>query len=372
MPDTHAVRDVSFSITRGETLGLVGESGSGKSSIGATIVGLTRVTGGRIRFDREDITHVPPVRRRGLSASVQMIFQDPYSSLNPFRTIQQSLEEPLLVHQRLSRTDLRAKVVEMLSKVGLPAETADRYPRAFSGGQRQRIAIARALIISPELVICDEPVSALDLSVQAQVLNLLNDLQTQLSLSYLFISHDLAVVRHMSQRLIVMYRGRVMEAGDAETIYATPTHPYTQMLLALNPVPDVEEQARRRGRRSMPPSRGVRVFKEVGCPFASRCPYVVEVCTMQEPAPAPGPTRISGCLSSAKRVCAVALRCFGDEGVARRNLDRRRRGPGRDTVSLQVGPVRCESEGDHVRRAPLNAPRTRYSGPRAAARVRRR
>jgi len=285
-----AVDGVSLQVISGETLGLVGESGSGKTSIGAAVVGLAPVTHGGIRFDGEDITRATVGRRRALSAEIQVIFQDPYGSLNPSRTIAQTLVEPLLVHSKLDRHESRAQVRAMLEKVGLDGTVADRYPRQFSGGQRQRIAIARALIVSPRLVICDEAVSALDLSVQAQVLNLLLSLQEQLLLSYLFIAHDLAVVRHMSQRIAVLYRGRIMESGAAETVYATPGHPYTQELLAANPIPDPQEQ--RRKRLSSVRRRPARVDAQVatGCPFAARCPLTVDICVSKSPELVLGPT----------------------------------------------------------------------------------
>ena len=244
-----AVDGVSFVVRPGETVGLVGESGSGKTSIGAAVVGLAPVSGGAVIFDGEDISHASAARRRALSAEIQVIFQDPYSSLNPVRMVGQTLAEPLLVHRRLGKAEVAAQVRQMLARVGLDASAADRYPAQFSGGQRQRIAIARALMISPRLVICDEAVSALDLSVQAQILNLLLELQQELSLSYLFISHDLDVVRHMADRIVVLHRGKVMETGDAHEVYDTPSHPYTRALLAAVPLPHPEMQAERRAER---------------------------------------------------------------------------------------------------------------------------
>lgn len=288
--ETHAVQDVTFALERGETVGLVGESGSGKTSIGAAMVGLAPIAAGRVSLDGEDITRPSREKRRALTADVQVIFQDPYSSLNPSRTIEQTLEEPLLVHSDLARDARRARVRDLLGKVGLDPAAANRFPRAFSGGQRQRIAIARALIVSPRLVICDEPVSSLDLSVQAQVLNLLMELQRELSLSYLFISHDLVVVRHMSQRVVVLYQGRVMEAGPAETIYARPCHPYSQMLLTANPVPDPDEQRRRRLSRGSFGGGSSVQGSGSGCPFAARCPFVVERCVTTVPMALRGPT----------------------------------------------------------------------------------
>ena len=229
---TPAIRDVSLDIRPGETVALVGESGSGKSTLGRAVLGLTAVTQGTILFDGEDITRAGGARRKELSKSVQAVFQDPNGSLNPALTVGQTLAEPLRVHSRDERAVVLKRVREVLALVGLPAEAADRYPRQFSGGQRQRIAIARALVMAPKLIVCDEPVSALDLSVQAQVLNLFSDLQRETGVSYLFISHDLAVVRHLAQRIVVLYRGDVVESGTTEEVYADAQHPYTRKLLA--------------------------------------------------------------------------------------------------------------------------------------------
>jgi ABC-type glutathione transport system ATPase component len=241
-----ALDSVSLSIGAGETLGLVGESGSGKSTLARAILGLAPVRSGTIEFDGRDITRATRSERRALSADVQVVFQDPYSSLNPARTIRQTLAEPLGVHERLSRREVSERVREMLVAVGLAADAAERYPRHFSGGQRQRIAIARALMLSPRLIVCDEAVSALDLSVQAQILNLLLELQEELSLSYLFISHDLSVVRHLSHRIAVLYLGEVVESGPTNVVCGRPTHPYTRALLASAPVPDPAPQRARR------------------------------------------------------------------------------------------------------------------------------
>jgi ABC-type glutathione transport system ATPase component len=241
-----ALDSVSLSIGTGETLGLVGESGSGKSTLARAILGLAPVRSGTIEFVGRDITRATRQERRTLSADVQVVFQDPYSSLNPARTVRQTLAEPLGVHRRLSRREALERVREMLGRVGLQAEAAERYPRHFSGGQRQRIAIARALMLSPRLIICDEAVSALDLSVQAQILNLLLELQEELSLSYLFISHDLSVVKHLSHRIAVLYRGQLVETGPTEVVCDRPTHPYTRALLAGAPAPDPAAQRARR------------------------------------------------------------------------------------------------------------------------------
>ncbi|MFF7244936.1 oligopeptide/dipeptide ABC transporter ATP-binding protein [Embleya sp. NPDC008237] len=274
---------VSLGIGAGETVGLVGESGSGKSTIGRAVLGLNPVHAGRIRFEGVDITHATRNTRRGLADRLQVVFQDPYSSLNPARTIGQTLAEPLLVHGWSQRVPTEERVAEMLERVGMPADTARRYSGQFSGGQRQRIAIARALMISPRPVICDEPVSALDLSIRAQVMNLLADLQREFGLGYLFIAHDLPVVRHLSHRIVVLYRGRVMESGDAEEIYSEPAHPYTRALLAAVPEPD--PRAQRARRQSRTDTVAVRPPGLSGCVFAHRCPYAVEICHVERPVP---------------------------------------------------------------------------------------
>ena len=281
-PPLRAVDGVSFTAAAGETLGLVGESGSGKTTIGRAILGLVPVGGGTISFDGTSITHAGHRERRRLSSDLQVVFQDPYSSLNPTRTVGQTLTETLRV-QGASQATARARARELLERVGLPPEAVNRYPAHFSGGQRQRIAIARALMAQPRLVICDEPASALDLSVQAQVLNLLRELQDELHLTYLFIAHDLAVVRHLSHRIIVLYHGRIMEQGSAADVYSNPIHPYTQALLAAAPVPDPDEQRRRRiaraarrvADRGMPPPNS--------CPFAARCPHTIDICRTSRP-----------------------------------------------------------------------------------------
>jgi peptide/nickel transport system ATP-binding protein len=282
--DMTAVNGVSLSIGTGETVGLVGESGSGKSTIGRAILGLTPVSAGTVTFDGADVTHWTSKQRRPLSSELQVVFQDPYSSLNPARTVGQTLAEGLR-YQRDTVTSAQVgeKVRTTLQQVGLPADAATRFPGHFSGGQRQRIAIARALMGSPRLVICDEPVSALDLSVQAQVLNLLKELQSRLGLSYLFISHDLAVVRYMAQRIVVLYRGMIMEEGDAEEVYRRPAHPYTRTLLESAPIPDPRLQRERAAGRAEAP-KAVPPGATVGCPFTSRCPYAIDVCTSVRPA----------------------------------------------------------------------------------------
>ena len=243
-----ALKGGGLDIEPGETVGLVGESGSGKTTMGRVILGLTEATSGQIVFDGEDITHASHARRRTLGRDIQVVFQDPYGSLNPARTVGDTLAEPLLRDKSLSPQDRAQRIAEVLQRVGMPVDTAQRYPGQFSGGQRQRIAIARAVIAKPRLIVCDEPVSALDLSVQAQVLNLLKELQQSMGLAMLFISHDLTVVRHVSHRTVVLYRGDIVEQGDAGQVHDHPQHPYTRALLAAAPVPDPLIQRERRAR----------------------------------------------------------------------------------------------------------------------------
>ncbi len=255
-----AVDQVSLAVGQHETVGLVGESGSGKTTLSRAVLGLIQPGGGTVRFEGEDITRAGRKRRRELSRHLQVVFQDPYGSLSPTRTIGQTLAEPLIAHRLATPARARDQAAAMLDRVGLPADAMGRFPSEFSGGQRQRVAIARALMPSPRLVICDEPVSALDLSVQAQVLNLLRGLQREYQLSYLFIAHNLAVVRHMSHRIVVLYHGQVMEQGPAGAVYAAPGHPYTRALLAAEPQADPEVQAARRaalstGAGGAPPRR---------------------------------------------------------------------------------------------------------------------
>ncbi|WP_230207833.1 ABC transporter ATP-binding protein [Microlunatus sp. Gsoil 973] len=281
-----AVNQVSIDIARGETVALVGESGSGKSSIGNSIVGLAPLSAGTIVLDGQEIASATRrVDKPSVSRQVQMVFQDPYGSLNPTRTIEQSLIEPMVVHRSLSRKKMRETVRSMLTDVGLSPEAATRYPTHFSGGQRQRIALARALMIEPDLIICDEAVSALDVSVQAQVLNLLARLQHARGLAYLFISHDLAVVRLLADRIVVLYRGQIMESGPTAGFVSQPCHPYTRVLLAAAPVPDPAYQRERRrlrnvAARSEEPNA---VAPGSGCPFAGRCMYAVDQCRRERP-----------------------------------------------------------------------------------------
>jgi len=247
---TTAVDGVDLDIASGETLALVGESGSGKTTIGNAVLGVVPVAAGAIRFDGEDIAHATPRRRRELTSEIQVVFQDPYGSLNSMRTIRQTLVEPLIAHRRPGGAPARTQVEAALHSVGLDPDAADRYPGEFSGGQRQRIAVARALMLRPRLIVCDEPTSALDLSVQAQVLNLLKGLQRDLGISYLFITHDLALIRHVAHRVAVLFRGRVMETGPVDRVSDAPEHPYTRSLLAAAPVPDPGAQRDRREARA--------------------------------------------------------------------------------------------------------------------------
>jgi peptide/nickel transport system ATP-binding protein len=247
---TTAVDGVDLDIASGETLALVGESGSGKTTIGNTVLGVVPVTAGAIRFDGEDIAHATPRRRRELTSEIQVVFQDPYGSLNSMRTIRQTLVEPLIAHRRPGGAPARTQVEAALHSVGLDPDAADRYPGEFSGGQRQRIAVARALMLRPRLIVCDEPTSALDLSVQAQVLNLLKGLQRDLGIGYLFITHDLALIRHVAHRVAVLFRGRVVETGPVDRVSDAPEHPYTRSLLAAAPVPDPVAQRDRREARA--------------------------------------------------------------------------------------------------------------------------
>ncbi|MFF7521876.1 oligopeptide/dipeptide ABC transporter ATP-binding protein [Streptomyces pseudovenezuelae] len=284
-PVPPAVDGVSFSIAPGETIGLVGESGSGKSTIGKAVLGLQSATGGSISFFGDDITHAAPARRRALAAQLRVVFQDPYSSLNPAMTIGETLAEPLRL-MGVGKAEAARRARTALERVGLPPSAAERRPRQFSGGQRQRIAVARALVCDPKVVVCDEPVSALDLSTQAQVLNLLADLRDERGLSYLFVAHDLAVVRFLAQRVVVLYRGQVMETGAAAAVVEHPRHPYTRALTAAAPVPRPAEQAARRAAREAMGigAAGLGTPSTAGCPFASRCPLATDVCRTERPA----------------------------------------------------------------------------------------
>jgi len=277
-----AVDDVSFSIAEGQTLGLVGESGCGKSTTGRSVLRLIEPTEGSVRFMGQEITLLPAGPLRAMRRHMQMVFQDPYASLNPRMSIGEVLEEPLIVHGLHDRATRKRKVAEALDMVGLNPAYAARHPHEFSGGQRQRVGIARAIITRPRLVVADEAVSALDVSIQAQILNLLRELQQELGLTYLFVSHDLAVIRHVSDTIGVMYLGRMVELGAREDIYARPSHPYTQALLSAIPREHPREQRQRIVLQGSIPNPAA---PPAGCHFHPRCPSCMEVCQREVPAP---------------------------------------------------------------------------------------
>jgi oligopeptide/dipeptide ABC transporter ATP-binding protein len=277
----YAVDGVSFSIRNGETLGLVGESGCGKSTVGRAILRLVDPSGGAILLDGRDITHLKKAELRPYRRQMQVIFQDPFSSLDPRMSAGDIVAEPLRVHRVGDRADVRKKVAQLFERVGLRNSQMDSYPHQFSGGQRQRIGIARALALRPKLIIGDEPVSALDVSIQAQVLNLMMDLQKEMGLTYLFISHNLAVVEHISHHIAVMYLGRIVEYTDKKTLFTQPLHPYTESLLLAVPVPDPRVKRQKRVLQGDVPSP---VNPPSGCHFHTRCPYAVERCRVEVPA----------------------------------------------------------------------------------------
>ncbi len=277
-----AVDDVSFSVKAGETLGLVGESGCGKSTLARSILQLLRPTSGSVIFRGTELTELSNRQLRPLRREMQMIFQDPYASLNPRKRIGQIVGDPLSLHGVASGAELKRKVEELLDRVGLSAEHYDRFPHEFSGGQRQRVGVARALALEPKLIIADEPVSALDVSIQAQIINLLEDLQEEFELTYVFVAHDLGVVRHVSDRIAVMYLGKIVEIGPAEDVYNNPIHPYTVSLLSAVPIPDPRQNAEREltvlegdvPSPANPPQ---------ACRFHTRCPRATEICSEVEP-----------------------------------------------------------------------------------------
>jgi oligopeptide transport system ATP-binding protein len=278
----HAVDSVSFDIFRGETLGLVGESGCGKTTVGRTLLQLYRPTSGRVEYDGIDLTRLNGEELRSMRKKMQMIFQDPYASLNSRMTVAEIVAEPMLIHKLARAGETGSRVDRLLEMVGLEASYAKRYPHLLSGGQRQRVGIARALSLEPSLIVCDEPISALDVSIQAQVLNLLEDLQREIGLTYLFIAHDLSMVKHLSDRIAVMYLGVIVELANRDALFDNPRHPYTQALLSAVPIPDplVEKSRRRITLEGEPPSPAA---PPDGCRFNTRCSRVEPACRKKRP-----------------------------------------------------------------------------------------
>jgi oligopeptide/dipeptide ABC transporter ATP-binding protein len=276
----HAVDGVSFTIGAGETLGLVGESGCGKSTIARALLRLYEPTAGSVSFEQRDVLSLSGGDLRALRANMQMIFQDPFESLNPRHTVGDIIAEPFIIHKRGDAAYRRRRVTELLERVGLSADSVDRYPHEFSGGQRQRIGIARAIALDPRLIICDEPVSALDVSIQSQILNLLLDLQNEMGIAFLFIAHDLAVVRHISDHVAVMYLGRIVEIADSESIYRQPLHPYTRALISSIPIADPARRQQFKPLHGEVPSP---LNPPPHCRFVDRCPHVEEICHSETP-----------------------------------------------------------------------------------------
>ncbi|BFH65045.1 ABC transporter ATP-binding protein [Paenibacillus azoreducens] len=275
-----AVDDISFSVRRGETFGLVGESGCGKSTTGRSILRLIEPSGGNVRFEGREITELSSEEMRRQRRDMQIVFQDPFSSLDPRHSVQRILEEPLIVHGISSRKERQQRIAKLIEVVGLTRTHLHRYPHQFSGGQRQRIGIARALALQPKLIVADEPVSALDVSIQSQVINLLQDLQTEFKLTYIFIAHDLSVVKHICDRVAVMYLGRIVEIADKQRLYETPRHPYTQALLSAVPEPDPDLKRERIILQGEVPSPA---NAPVGCAFHTRCPQAMQICSEVRP-----------------------------------------------------------------------------------------
>lgn len=281
--DIKAVDDVTFDVKRGETLGLVGESGCGKTTLGRVVLMLYKPTAGYVLFNGKDLTKMKAGELRRMRRNMQMIFQDPYASLNPRMTVGSIIAEPMIIHGLAkNRKERQEKVHELMRVVGLNPYYANRYPHEFSGGQRQRIGIARALAVQPDFIVCDEPVSALDVSIQAQIINLLEDLQEQFGLTYLFIAHDLSVVRHISDRVAVMYLGKLMELADRQELYENPLHPYTKALLSAVPIPDPAVESRRE-RIILTGDVPSPMNPPSGCVFHTRCPIAIDECKRQVP-----------------------------------------------------------------------------------------
>lgn len=278
----HAVDDVSFEIQKGETLGVVGESGCGKSTLGRVILHLLDSTDGRILYQGEDITHPDREKMSELRKSMQIIFQDPFASLNPRMTVYQTIREPMDIAGGFSREEIDARVYELMDTVGLARRLVNTYPHELDGGRRQRVGIARALVLKPKFVVCDEPVSALDVSIQAQILNLMQDIQEAAGLTYIFITHDLSVVKYISNHILVMYLGQMVEKAESDELFERPLHPYTKALLSAVPIPDVHHKKQRvllKGELTSP------IDPPSGCRFASRCPYAKEKCFCENPQP---------------------------------------------------------------------------------------
>ena len=290
-PPVQAVDGVSFDVARGETLSLVGESGCGKTTTAKTVLRLIEPSAGSVRLAGEELTALTPEQMRQRRRELQIIFQDPYASLNPRLSAGEIIAEPLRNFGAASRAQRQERVHWLLQRVGLRPEAAAKYPHEFSGGQRQRLGIARALALNPRLIVCDEPVSALDVSVQAQVVNLLMDLQAELGIAYLFVAHDLAVVRHISRRVAVMYLGRIVEIAERDTLFAAPLHPYTEILLSAAPVPNPRTPPRRLLLQGDPPSPA---NPPPGCRFHTRCPLAQDICRSQAPALSSRPSTTPG------------------------------------------------------------------------------
>ena len=278
----HAVDDVSFGIEEGETLGVVGESGCGKSTLGRVILHLLDSTDGKILYRGEDITHVDRAKMSELRKSMQIIFQDPFASLNPRMTVYQTIREPMDIAGGFTKEEIDKRVYELMDTVGLARRLVNSYPHEMDGGRRQRVGIARALVLNPKFIVCDEPVSALDVSIQAQILNLMQDIQEASGLTYIFITHDLSVVKYISNNILVMYLGQMVEKAESDALFVAPLHPYTKALLSAVPIPDVHHEKQRialKGELTSP------IDPHDGCRFASRCPYAKEKCFKENPVP---------------------------------------------------------------------------------------